>query len=421
MCKLKKYIASCFLLASLSINASIADQIQGIGIHANKYNMSAESILSLIETSGFDSFRQDLTWDDIENIKNHYSIPNKLKVNDELIRDAGKHNILPLVILDYGNSNYNNGGYPTRDQDIKAFADYAKWIATRYKGKVRFYEVWNEWTVGTGMKGKGDIPSSEVYLKLVKQTNIAIKSVDPTAKILAGSMNPISPNGRRLGISDTVWFNQLINEGILDYIDGITIHPYSFLNVNKSLRNPEYNIQKIDDFYESIKPKNKKEIPIYITEIGVPTHTGLGGVSQEQAADFIVKYTILAKTKSYIKGIWWYDLRDDGTDLENQEDNFGFYDNDFNPKQAALAFSNLNNALRNMIVRDVTINKGNANRQVIISMKNTLNNARYQINWNESQLEQNGRFNIQYLKNNSIKPTPIIYNKNNLSRDVFLK
>ncbi|MCV5580638.1 hypothetical protein OFO05_35155, partial [Escherichia coli] len=70
----------------------------------------------------------------------------------------------------------------------------------------------------------------------------------------------------------------LINEGILNYIDGISIHPYSFLNANKKLRNPEYNINKIDQFYNKIKDQNIKKVPLYITEIGIPTHAGLGGV-----------------------------------------------------------------------------------------------------------------------------------------------
>ncbi|TYX10770.1 cellulase family glycosylhydrolase, partial [Klebsiella pneumoniae] len=130
-------------------------------------------------------------------------------------------------ILDYGNKNYNNGGYPANEQDIAAFAKYAKWVASNYKGQVKYYEIWNEWTVGTGMKGKGEIPPPQIYLELVKKTSQAIKSVDPSAIILAGSFNPLSPTGRRLNISDSDWFMILINEGILNYIDGISIHPYS--------------------------------------------------------------------------------------------------------------------------------------------------------------------------------------------------
>ncbi|HDZ0905621.1 TPA: cellulase family glycosylhydrolase, partial [Klebsiella pneumoniae] len=141
------------------------------------------------------------TWDSVEKNKGVYAIPPKLKLVDEIIRGAKKYNISPLVILDYGNKNYNNGGYPANEQDIAAFAKYAKWVASNYKGQVKYYEIWNEWTVGTGMKGKGEIPPPQIYLELVKKTSQAIKSVDPSAIILAGSFNPLSPTGRRLNIS----------------------------------------------------------------------------------------------------------------------------------------------------------------------------------------------------------------------------
>lgn len=47
-------------------------------------------------------------------------------------------------------------------------------------------------------------------------------------------------------------------------------------------------------------------------------------VDPVEAADYIVKYSLLAKSKSYIKGVWWYDLSNDGNDMNNQEHNFGF-------------------------------------------------------------------------------------------------
>lgn len=412
---------SPFLFASLlSFDAGAIEQIQGVGIHANKYSKSADDVLELINKTGFSSFRQDMTWNDIESKKGSYAIPNKLQINDYLINKSQQYKIIPLVILDYGNKNYNNGGYPVSDEDITAFANYARWIATRYKGKVPYYEIWNEWTVGTGMKGKGNIPSADTYLKLVKETSAAIRQVDPQAKILAGSVNPISPNGRRLAISDTEWFNQLLDKGILDYIDGISIHPYSFMNANKKLRNPEDNIQKIDNFYKNILNKNSKSIPIYITEIGVPTHDGLGGVSQAEAADFIVKYTILAKTKKYIKGIWWYDLRDDGNDPDNQEHNFGFYGNEFDPKQAALAFINMHKVLMSMELNTVAIQENNNAREVVVSMKNPINNKMYEINWNERQLIQNGRLKILNSKSDDALSS-IDYDQKKLSSDVSVK
>lgn len=76
-------------------NAFAGEQTVGIGIHANKYNLEKEQLLQLIAKSGFNSFRQDLTWDSVEITKGVYAIPPKLKLVDEIIR--GAKNIIYLL------------------------------------------------------------------------------------------------------------------------------------------------------------------------------------------------------------------------------------------------------------------------------------------------------------------------------------
>ena len=39
----------------------------------------------------------------------------------------------------------------------------------------------------------------------------------------------------------------------------------------------------------------------------------------------VAKFMFLAKSRPFIKGIWWYDSINDGDDRTNKEHNFGFY------------------------------------------------------------------------------------------------
>lgn len=73
-------------------------------------------------------------------------------------------------------------------------------------------------------------------------------------------------------------------------------------------------------------------MPFYITEMGYPTYSGASGISEVDAANWIVEYSILAKQTGYIKGVWWYDLINDGNSAENKEFNFGFYTHDLQEK-----------------------------------------------------------------------------------------
>ncbi|HBV9505161.1 TPA: hypothetical protein MD974_005329, partial [Klebsiella pneumoniae] len=108
---------------------------------------------------------------------------------------------------------------------------YVEWTARHLKGKVKYYEIWNEWTIGTGIKKDGKIPPSvDDYYNLVKLTSATIRKEDPNAIILAGSINPLSDKPRFIGVSDEQWITALIKKGMLEYIDGISLHPYSYAN-----------------------------------------------------------------------------------------------------------------------------------------------------------------------------------------------
>jgi hypothetical protein len=77
--------------------------------------------------------------------------------------------------------------------------------------------------------------------------------------------------------------------------------------------------------------------PIYVTEMGYPAYTGKGGVSAQVAAVDLARFVLLASTRPYVAGVWWYCLRDQGKDRANKEHNFGVLDNAFAPKPAGQA------------------------------------------------------------------------------------
>ncbi|HCD5421666.1 TPA: hypothetical protein NBX29_005409, partial [Klebsiella pneumoniae] len=99
---------------------------------------------------------------------------------------------------------------------------------------------------GTGMPpAMKNTGTAKGYFEIVKRVSHIIKENDPNAIILAGSFNPLTD-------SDNAWFYELIELGILDYIDGISIHPYSYKNENIQLRTAEANLNAIDQFYDKL-------------------------------------------------------------------------------------------------------------------------------------------------------------------------
>lgn len=336
-----RYILPLFVCLS-SLLTFPAQSIEiGIGTHFQSYKNNPDIYLDILSKYGFTSFRDDYSWSKIESSPGVYNVSKNLEKTDFAILNGEKYNLKPVVILDYGNALYNQGGYPSDIQSIEAFSKYASWTAKRFKGKVKYYEIWNEWTLGTGMvKFRDEIPSANIYFELVKKTSEEIRKVDPNAVIIAGSINPLEQRARFIEFTDWEWFEKLVKLGLMNYIDGVSLHTYSYLNRDKSLRTPTGNLKYLDKFQHYFSKIAGKEIDVYITETGVTNYNGPGGLSLEESAAYVKEYTEEAGKRKYIKGLWWYDLINDGDDPFKREHNFGFFSQNLTPKKTALEIKN---------------------------------------------------------------------------------
>ncbi|HGM6909856.1 TPA: cellulase family glycosylhydrolase [Serratia marcescens] len=356
--KVKALAVAGLLLLGTYQNANAFEV--GVNVHLRHYPKPTDNYLTLIKDYGFTSFRAGYLWGMVERTAGEFKVVGPLiKEDDAFQQGVSKYGLNSLLILAYGNAAYNSPDYPTTPEAIDGFANYAYWTAKRFKGKVKYYEIWNEWTVGTGLKKKKAVPPPDVFAALVKKTSAAIKRADPDAVVMAGSLNPLGQRG-------IDWFDSLMKLGILNDIDAISLHPYSYRNENMALRNPEDNLAAIDKFESRVKAFSKRTVPLYITEMGVPTYNGPGGLSNSAAAQYIVKYTMMAKARSYIKGVWWYDLIDDGDNPKINEHRFGLLNRQEKPKPSAIAYEKIAKVVRDYSVSDY---KETANGVVSIALK----------------------------------------------------
>ena len=118
--------------------------IVGVCTHFGQGKGSLPANLSLMRQAGVTGLRDEISWSGVERQKGRYVMPES---GDEFVSRAVEAGIEPLPILDYGNRFYDNGDRPTSDVGMEAFTRYAEFVAGHFKGKVRMYEVWNEWDV----------------------------------------------------------------------------------------------------------------------------------------------------------------------------------------------------------------------------------------------------------------------------------
>ncbi|HHG1859316.1 TPA: hypothetical protein ACPUQP_004403 [Klebsiella pneumoniae] len=305
--------------------------VLGIGGHPEGFRGSDEKYVSLLKQYNISSLRTDYLWHEVETTKGEYN-PANIKT-ESVINLSFKKGISALLILGYGNDLYGAGKPKTKDEII-AYSKYASWTAEHFKGRGYIYEIWNEWPHRTNKDSSPtNIDSAMSYIALVKSASSAIKNVDPTAKVIAGGFNPID------GL-EKEWGQYLVKYGILNYVDGLSIHPYAYSS--KRLALPSTNLSIVRNFHDMLISTNKglREIPLYITEIGYPTYRGKPEFTEDDVESYAIEYFKVASSMPFIKGIWWYDLKDDGNDKNNKEHNFGILKNDLTRKKVADVFTN---------------------------------------------------------------------------------
>ncbi len=308
-----RYLSGIALLAAASgLNASAHGILLGVNTHFINDPAAQPTLLSLVQHVGADSVRADTGWVFVETTKGIYKIP---QAWDRFVESARQRGIEPLLILDYGNKLYDDGRLPRSPDAIAGFVRFATFVVKHFAGRVRYYEVWNEWNTGTGGYYPGG--SADDYARLFDATYAAIKQVDPHTVVLAAA-----------GYHD--WYAQIARLGLPARADGVAIHPYASKELDYRAafgsNGPERSVQRVIEA-EAIMQRlgGGKEIPLYITEIGWPTSTGRDGYLEQDVSAMAERSLLMFSALPYVRGVWWYDLIDDGPNADNAEDRYGLF------------------------------------------------------------------------------------------------
>jgi hypothetical protein len=324
---MKSGLKLAFLLPLLSgfmcSNVSAEEPfILGIGTHLMNFPASPRKPLQLAADAGITALKDDVFWSTAE------PAPNQLRIVPQwrtYLETATTLNLDRLTILDYSTSFHNNA--KPRGGAVKdAYLKYVNYVTGQLGNRVNYYEIWNEWD----LDAPKDAASAADYAALVRDAvplirkNTVGQNGTP-AKILAGS---ITPEGMDFGFAD-----HLIDAGMLDHIDGLSVHPYAHC-AGGGQNNPESWVNWMRQYERHIRAKAGRDVPLYLTEMAWPSHTGACGNTPATQAAYMARIFFFARTIPNIKGMWWYDLVNDGKDRTDQEHNFGLLNEDLSPKPA---------------------------------------------------------------------------------------
>ncbi|MES2490104.1 MAG: cellulase family glycosylhydrolase [Pseudomonadota bacterium] len=303
----------------------------GVSIHFVRGNTKD---LDMMAAAGVKIVRTDFKWDAIEYMKGRYD----WSAYDELVTNITTRGMRPYFILDYSNSLYEtvkvvsqNGVWssyiesPNDAKSVAAFAAWAKAAALRYQSKNVIWEIWNEPNISFWKP----TPNVTNYTTLAKATCNAIHGAVPSAAVIGGATSGIDWN----------FLSPFLSSGILDCVDGISVHPYRGQTPDSVSGEYQYLAWLID---QSAPSNRKGMIPVINSEWGYTTVAG--GLPQADQANFLVRSQLVGLLNNVPISIW-YDWKNDGSDPNDYEHNFGMVNADLTPKPAYQALKSMTTQL----------------------------------------------------------------------------
>ncbi|WP_028239392.1 hypothetical protein [Stutzerimonas azotifigens] len=277
----------------------------------------------LLAAAGVTSVRTDAHWAHVERRRGQLAIEPGWT---DYLDDGARRGLETLLILGYGNNHHGQGDKPRTEHVREAYERYVDYVAGTLRGRVGHYEIWNEWDA----EDPHDPALAEDYARLVRAAARRIRTEDPDALVLAGA---VTSAGIEAGFA-----HRLIDLGVLQAVDGLSLHPYVHCR-GAGRDTPEAWIDWLRSVARSLNQRAGRMVPLYLTEMAWPSHQGACGIDERQQAAFLARALLLARTLPSIRGLWWYDARNDGSDRHEREHNFGLLDHDLAPKPAYAALA----------------------------------------------------------------------------------
>ncbi|MHA3701548.1 cellulase family glycosylhydrolase [Jatrophihabitans sp. YIM 134969] len=301
------------------------------------------ALMDAVVASGTTWLRVDVGWCSLEEQGPGVTSAWYLDRLDTTVRDARARGLRLLLTLTCGPAwatrDHTAGGYPT---DPAQFRRIARTLATRYRGAVQAWEIWNEPDCIGGCP-HGD---PDAYLPVLRAGSLGVRAGDPAAKVLNGGLSGI----------DLTWIRALYDRGAARWVDALAVHPYltpaaaaPSTPATPGWTNP-YRITNVPALVAFLAERGHGGTPIWFTEFGWTTGrtpgTPYDGVTPAVQAQYLLQSVrMIARRYPQVTHAFWFTTRD-RDDSSVYENGFGVLDLSGRPKPAYGALRQANAELR---------------------------------------------------------------------------
>ncbi len=276
------------------------------------------AMIQLMREAGVQWSREEISWDRLQPERGgpyRWGGDNAGMYNyDRAIALQHEARINVLGLLAY-NPAWFKSKNPVVDEWIADWGNYVYNVVARYgreRGQIKYWEVWNEPNLRAFGYEHGLYTVKE-FVRILDVAYAAIKTADPQAIVVLGGVADIWGEPQTTEDYDSFDYLRMVHAaGGWNAFDILGFHPYRPAAPERVLhrRGPDMSLQDelraLDAMLAEFGPK-----PIWLTEVGWSSYTGVFGVSEAEQAAYLQRMYVLALAHPSVEKIFWYDLRND--------------------------------------------------------------------------------------------------------------
>ncbi len=234
-------------IAAVAVMTSAGEPRLGVCAHVSRDEFDGrERTFDMMREAGLDCIRTDFDW---RICQKEPGGPFDFSRYDRVVNDAGARGISTLPIL----------GSPPRwarpvTEHLDEWRAFVRAAATHFKGRIPVYEIWNE----ENHPGFWPNPNPADYVSALRAAFEEIKAADPSALVCMGGTAG----------ADSKFIDGVYAANGRDVFDILAIHPYC------APQPPEFFLDEALGRIRGVMSRyGDAKKPLWITEMGWPTHT----------------------------------------------------------------------------------------------------------------------------------------------------
>ncbi len=282
-----------------------------------------DKTLEMAHDAGIGWVKQQFPWEDLQLSRgpNGY-YDNRLNQStwdkyDRIVRLAAKYHMQVIARLDRPPAwtRVDNRRPERPPDDFALYGDFVYDVVSHFKGRIHYYQIWNEPNIYPEWGEQSPDPAA--YVQLLRIAYQRAKEADPNVVILSAPLAQTLENSPR-NMSDLEFLRRMYAAGARPYFDILFANAYGFgLTPNDPPSADRLNFQRVTLLRQIMVENGDANKPIWFNEFGwnaapatfSPDKLPWGRVTEQQQAQYTVEAIQFARTHwpwAGVFNIWFF-------------------------------------------------------------------------------------------------------------------